>query len=380
MKLKMTTIAIGLALVAGLTACSTNQSADSSNGAADSPNGTQAGIAAAQAYLNTVTTVPTKIELPPLAKKPEPGKKIIALTNGGVSNIDTDQGMREGAKLLGWQFQELSTGTTPESMQAAMQQAVELKPDGITYSGIPTAVLAKQLAAAKQAGIPVVAPALSDKATGPIVDASIASATESTTLSKTLAAQVVVTSKGNAHILLVELPDYPILVTEGNAFKAWITKWCPACSVTESDQQLADIGTKTPANIVSDLQRNPSINWIIYTFGDISTGVQPALQAAGLAKQVVSGGSGPTAANYQGIRAGTDKAWVDYPDMVSGMRVIDSFARYFEGYDMAQLQNYPLGYALATPQTIGQLHFSSDGRLYMPSDALAQFAKIWRVS
>ena len=63
-------------------------------------------------------------------------------------------------------------------------------------------------------------------------------------------------------------------------FKAAFAQWCPACTVKDVDQQATDIGTKTPQSVVSTFQRDPKLNYAIFSFGDMTIGLQAALKSA----------------------------------------------------------------------------------------------------
>ena len=46
-------------------------------------------------------------------------------------------------------------------------------------------------------------------------------------------------------------------------------------------QQGTDIGTKTPGSVVSAVQADPKSKWLIFDLGDLATGVDAAIKAAG---------------------------------------------------------------------------------------------------
>src|SRR5439155_630513 len=93
---------------------------------------------------------------------------------------------------------------------------------------------------------------------------------------------------------------YPILGEFVKGFKAAMTAWCPSCKVTDVDQQATDVGTKTPQSVVSTFQRDPKLGYAIFSFGDLTIGVDAALKSAGLSKvkgiagttEVVTGAAG----------------------------------------------------------------------------------------
>ena len=113
-------------------------------------------------------------------------------------------------------------------------------------------------------------------------DTSIANPTQLDQWGKMVAAYVVAQSNGKAVIQDFSLPVFPILYVFDKSFEAAIKQWCPDCKVTEHPQQGSDIGTATPQAVVSAVTRAPSTNWLIFDLGDLATGVNAALSAAGL--------------------------------------------------------------------------------------------------
>ena len=79
------------------------------------------------------------------------------------------------------------------------------------------------------------------------------------------------------------------------------------------------------------LERNPSLNWIVYTVGDLSLGVDPALKAAGILGKVSIGGNAPDQTNLIAVRNGTETAWTGFSTPILGFRDADMMARYFAG-------------------------------------------------
>ena len=144
-----------------------------------------------------------------------------------------------------------------------------------------------------------------------------------------VAAYVVTQSNGKADIQTFSLPVFPILYEFDKAFKAAIAQWCPDCKVTEHPQQGSDIGTKTPQSVVSAVTRDPSTNWLIFDLGDLETGVDAALAAAGLHGLHIGGLTADTP-NIEGLKNKTQDVWTAYSLPIVAYRQVDSFARKFE--------------------------------------------------
>ena len=133
------------------------------NGTTPAADSTQAaapglpGLSAARAALAKYSERPATISVTqPVGKQIPKGKKIDFILCGVQSCKDLADFFTDAAGQLGWQVKQIATQGTPESVQAAYEQALRDKPDAVVASGFPRAVYAKQLAQLKAAGIPVI--------------------------------------------------------------------------------------------------------------------------------------------------------------------------------------------------------------------------------
>src|SRR6266404_7945826 len=97
----------GLSLVLGMAACSSSSSgtASSSSGTASSSSGTGSSgvdVAGAQAIVAKYLNPPQSLGLPPLSKKPPPGKYVISLETPQPVSLQKDNAIAVAAALLGW--------------------------------------------------------------------------------------------------------------------------------------------------------------------------------------------------------------------------------------------------------------------------------------
>ena len=376
------TVAITSALL--ITACSssgssttTSTSTSSSSASATGGGSSSAGVAAAQAYEQQFLTSPTSIGIStPLKSKPPTGKLLVGLDSGSGSAVVLAKYWAQAAADLGWKYKDLQSGTTPASQQAAMASAIQLNPAGILTSGIPNSTLTTQLALAAQKGIWVNSSADTSPAVGAMFDTSISNPAQLAQWGKMVAAYVVVQSKGKAVIQEFTLPIFPILVDFDTSFDASIKTWCPACTITTTAQQGSDIGTTTPQAVVSAVTRAPSTNWLIFDLGDLATGVDAALAAAGIHNLQIGGLTADTP-NLAGLKDGKEDVWTAYSLPIVAYRQVDSFARKFEGIPIL---NAPLPTQLLTPQNVNSLVEDSQGNYVGVASYRADFLKLWDVS
>ena len=346
--------------------------------------GSDSGVVAAKAYLAGQQANPTSIEMEePLSKKPDSGRLVVKLvTPQPVTQVVSD-GTKAAAEALGWTYKAIPVAATAEGIQKAFQAALELQPAplGIEVSGYPKVTFAAQLAEAKKRGIAVVSESTTDApSTGDGIVALLDGPSQVQLWGKAIAAQVVADSNGKAQVAMVSVSAYPILGEFVKGFKDAFAQWCPTtCSITDLDQQATDVGTKTPTSIVSALQRNPKINYAVFSFGDLTIGLHAALNAAGLSDKVKVAGETATAANLQAVKDGTELAWTGFAAPVVGWRTIDAFARFANGDDLASASSTPLPTQVVTKANVDGILTDKGGFYVGVGDYADQFKKLWLV-
>jgi ribose transport system substrate-binding protein len=350
-----------------------NTGGNSAPASSSAPSGVDAAKAFEQKFLAAPTTIGVDT---PLSKKAPTGKTLIGLDSGLGSAKVLAQYWKQAAEDLGWKYVDLNSGTTPEDQQKAMESAIQQSPDGILTSGIPIATIKAQLAEAKSKGIWVNTSASTDSPSGAMFDTSIANPDQLHEWGKMVAAYVVSESNGNAKVLDFALPVFPILVEFDKAFQSALKEWCPDCTVTQKDQQGADIGTKTPGAVVSAVQANPDAKWLVFDLGDLATGVVPALKAAGFTDLHI-GGLTADVPNIQNVKAKTEEVWTAYSLPLVAYRQVDSFARQFNG-DPILKANLPT--QLITQDNVNDLVSDSDDNYVGVADYRDQFKKLWLLS
>jgi ribose transport system substrate-binding protein len=82
--------------------------------------------------------------------------------------------------------------------------------------------------------------------------------------------------------------------------------------------------------------------------------------------------------SLEGIRAGTEAAWVGYPLDVLGWRVIDILARHFEGEDLSSPMSVLLPSQILDDTNVDSAVFD-DGFYVGVADYEQQFKSLWLV-
>ena len=148
----------------------------------------------------------------------------------------------------------------------------------------------------------------------------------------------IVDSDGAANVLIVSIPDFPVLkVAETDAYMAEMEENCPDCSFTELNITIPQlVGGEVPAAMASQLQANSDINYVFFSFGSLAAGVTASLESAGLLDQVTVYGQDFSAFDLEEIVAGTMGAWSADPKAYAGWLMVDAAARLSLGMELTE--------------------------------------------
>ncbi|MET9527257.1 sugar ABC transporter substrate-binding protein [Streptomyces coeruleorubidus] len=356
-----------------LAACGTGTTpaADSTQaGAPGSP-----GLTAARAALAKYSERPATISVTePVGKAIPKGKKIDFILCGVQSCKDLADFFTEAAKELGWQVKQIATQGTPESVQAAYEQAVRDKPDAVVASGFPRAVYAKQLAQLKAAGIPVIQSNADDVA-GDGISLLKNGPKDVGVQGEMLASWVVSNSGAKADTVYFDLPAYTILKPVKDSFAAKYKEWCDGCALDNVDVPITSVGKDMPDRVVSYLRSHPKVTHVVFSLGLLNVGVPAALKTAGITGKHIVVNVGD-AQNYQYIQGGLTDGAMALNSHETAWIQADALARHFTGQPMAVDQKAALPNMLVTKDNLP----SADGDFPIVEDYEKQFKALWGLS
>ena len=283
--------------VAGLLALTACGGSDADNAASDTTaaatDSSAADIAAARVtkYLQTIT----EIDLGEAPTSVPEAKTVYYIACSVAVCAEIQVGVEAAVKALGWTFKSTSHQDTPETVAAAFDAAIAAKPDVVMSSGNPREWFADQLATLQGMNIPVISWSLPEGyEPGNGIAANVLSA-DDYYFYGALMADYAVANSPNKNIRFVGLPVFPVLSLVQQGFNDEIAAICPDCKVETQEIAISDIGVNLPGQIVSALQADPALDFIVYAFGGMMYGVPDALDAAGLIDQAkaVSQAGGP---------------------------------------------------------------------------------------
>ncbi|MEU1628131.1 substrate-binding domain-containing protein [Streptomyces sp. NPDC020096] len=267
------------------------------------------------------------------------GKTVVyvaqTMTNPGVEGVA--QGVAEAVKAIGWNARVIDGQGTPAGLQAAVSEAVALKPSGIVIGGFDPNLTSQQVAQADAAHIPLIgwhaveAPGPSQR---PKLFSNITSRVED--VAKASADWIIARSNGNAGVVVFTDASIPFARSKSEL----ITKELTTCSGVQllayENIPIPDAGNRTPQEVSSLLSRFPHTWTYSVAINDLYfADAAPALRAAGkqgdAAPFNIGAGDGDPSA-FQRINSKQfQAATVPEPLFEQGWQIIDEFNRAFSG-------------------------------------------------
>lgn len=285
--LALATAAVSVTL--SLTACGGSDSSSASDAAAAS-----VGVAHATAQIEAASKNPEfTFDGPSFPMSDIKGKHIFNIPNTSAIPyiVAVDKLGQEIAEKYGATWTEYTNQGTPNEWSTGIDQAISQGADVILLSqGNNPELIIPALERAKAAGIPVVVShtyqngaGIPDKVAGLIAAQVSAPFNESGRLSADWAIKE---TKGEGHILLLNSSEVP--PSEGiiAAQKDELAQHCPACKVKVVNVPVADWATKIATTVQSEIQADPSLDYVLPVYDSMMIYVESGVKAAGKAGSV----------------------------------------------------------------------------------------------
>ncbi|WP_460062102.1 substrate-binding domain-containing protein [Streptomyces sp. YKOK-I1] len=257
------------------------------------------------------------------------------MTNPGVAGVA--KGVRDAARVIGWNVRVIDGGGTPAGLQSAMSEAVALKPSGIVIGGFDPNSTSGQVARANRAGIPLVgwhALAAPGPSRRPELFTNVTTRVEE--VAEISARWVIAHSQGRAGVVLITDASIPFARNKSELIRKELAT-CPGVRLLAYPNiPIPDAGSRTPREISSLLARfgarwthSVAINDLY--FADAA----PAFRAAGKKGSgppynIGAGDGDPSA--FQRINSRQyQAATVPEPLSLQGWQIVDEFNRAFSG-------------------------------------------------
>ena len=369
-------VVVGGALLAACSSSTKAASSSSPTTAAPSGGGGNSQVAAAEAYVTKAEQVPTSIPLnTPLKTKPPTGKTFVFMQCDIDQCTVEAQALKTVTAALGWNLKTIPyQSANPATLISGMQQALQYNPVGVGLSGIPEAEWSSVVPAYQKANVPIVLAYVGPQQLDNTIIANIGDTTSVTLDAKALANYFIAKSNGTGHILQFQVPDFPILNTFDQAFRSAVSAGCSACSVTPLTGTIAQVtGGGATGAIVSALQRNPSIGWVVTDDGPWVDGLPAAAANAGLHPKII--GEGADTVNETDIKAGTATAFTGLALNYGQWAMIDAVLRHMEGMPIPANEG-TLPIQLLTQHD----NFTVSSSFDQPANYATQMKALWHLS
>ncbi|MGW1024917.1 substrate-binding domain-containing protein [Streptomyces sp. NPDC002577] len=364
-----------IAAAVALTGCRHGSSTGPGD-SAESPNGCPAAFARAETAVKQAEKSDVPWNGPTTGPEAVPGKTIVyvaqTMTNPGVAGAA--DGVQEAAKVIGWNVRVIDGGGTPTGIQAAMSQAVALKPAGIVIGGFDPNSTSRQVAQANAAGIPLVgwhavaSPGPSEK---PKLFTNVTTKVED--VARISADWVISRSNGNAGTVIFTDASIPFAKNKSELIKKQLATCAGVKLLSYENIPIPDASTRTPqavASLVSRFQDKWTYSVAINDlyFADAA----PALRAAGKKGAGppfnIGAGDGDPSAFQRIDNRHYQSATVPEPLSQQGWQMIDEFNRAFAGRP-------PSGYV--APVHIATAANSKGATTWNPSGYREAYQRIW---
>jgi ribose transport system substrate-binding protein len=245
----------------------------------------------AQAQLAELLTRPTKItQTEPVTGDLPTDKSVIWIQCSVPACIALGQPFQEAMDALGWDLKIITHDGTPEGVKDAYAEAVRDEPDAVVSSGYPRQMFDPEIAELAAKDIPVIQLTVTDPPGDGIVQV-VNGPARNAEIGRELAVFVAADSGGSGKALWAT-STFPILVPELEGiegrpgFAGTLEELCPDCSYESLEVPIDALATQAPQRIVSYLQANPDVTYVVGAFADIVTALPGALADAGLDDKV----------------------------------------------------------------------------------------------
>ncbi len=375
----MLVLALAVAACGSSSSSTTSASSAASSGSSGSSTAASSGsssTAAAAAALTPYKALPTTINITtPLKSAPPSGKTIVMLGTNNPSNVIIQQGLQKLAQMAHWNYSLVSYDpANPGTFTQAETTALAKHPQYLVEAGLP--LTASQLAMAKSAGAKWILDSVYPVSVTPPVIGQVDSYAQDALMGKITADYFVSDSGGKGNAVIEHVPAYPILDGFTTGFANEVKAQCPGCKLSTTNVTIPDlVAGKVPSDLVSALRSNSSANYLVFDDGPFADGVTSALSAAGLNGKVKIIGEAADQAGIAALKNGSEAAWTGFDPGYQAYEDMDIAFRDAEGTTIPLSQESLQPTQLLTKDTIG-----STTNWSAPTDAQAQFLKLWHLS
>jgi ribose transport system substrate-binding protein len=370
-------VAMCLAAGCGSSSSSSSSSASSSGSQSSGQTGKQTAAAksAEQKYLATATKIDQTV---PLKTAPPKGRTVVYLQCGFPQCVTQGAGFAAAAKAAGWNYKSLSyDSANPAQLVSDMQRALQYHPVAVSFTGEPEAVWKSVLPAYQAAHTAIIPINIGPTATvKPPVAAVLFDPKDNQIYANALGNWFIADSGAKGHVLLIDVPGFPILHEFSTAFKHVVSQGCSACKVTTMTVSIPDVQNGSLNSlIVAALRKDPSINYVISSDGTFLDTLPASLSSAGLSGKVKLAGAQGDSVGEHYLSTGQMQAFTGLADNIEAWVAVDAAARYAEGMKLPDTGDG----GLPTQLILKSSNLPPANAYDYPTNYPSQFKALWHV-
>lgn len=308
----------------GSTSAGTTAASGDGGGSGGSGIVAEAKAAVEQAQARVTGGVPR--ESPPVAR--DKFLVLIPCAQAGEGCAQPAQGAAEAAKAIGWRTQTIDGKGTADAQNAAIQQAITLKPDAIiTFAIDPTSVQGA-VNAARKAGIPVIGSSAVESDLLAFSDNPTKANWEQT--GTAVADYLIAETDGKAKVLFFTDNEFAAVNQRTEAFRKRMEE-CEDCEILkEANFNFADLGSGVPSLAQQTAQANPDFDAVYVPYDAAVPSILQGLKAIGRTDKLVVAGDGTS----DGIKCIREEcglsatmafplAWIGWADVDAANRIFN---------------------------------------------------------
>ena len=291
------------------------------------------------------------------APKPQPGKKLWAITYGLAASAGAEaaEGAKEAGEAIGWDVRVFDGKFDPNNYLTGIRQAIAAKADAIYLYAIDCPVVKAGLEDAKEAGVAVVAAEAADCDDlkpgapslfttdngayngGPFTSKKLTYGPWIENWGAAQASAIIAHTKGKAKIIDFYETDTESTLRLDVGLRREVAA-CAECEIVETVKFTgADFGPSLQAKAEQALLQHPEANAVFGSYdAPITSGIAAAVRASGRSdKLYVSGGEGDPP-NVELVREGKGQnGGVADPVAWQSFAAVDALNRVFQGQKSA---------------------------------------------
>lgn len=261
------------------------------------------------------------------------GKKVVIITCGslGIGCVFGAKGAQEAAAVLGWTSSVIDGKFDPSTWNTAVQQAVANGADGIILLAVNPALIQGGLDRARAAKIPVV-DVLQPRFPGaPAIDGDVTS--DHAAAGAIVANWIASDSGGAAHVLILDVSEFPEVMTRNDALASELARVCPSCKVERQRFGAALAAQRLAPLVTAQLREHPDIGYVTGPYDATGTFIAQGIRQAQATAKVKYVNFEGNPIGFDLMKGGEQAAEMAVASPFAGWLAADVLARKIAGRD-----------------------------------------------